>query len=674
LAPYLEDKSPEILSADLSVLDIFTQMDHALLILGAPGSGKTTLLLELARDTIGRAERQPGQPLPVIFNLASWPDKRISLVDWLVEELNTKYQIPKKIGRDWLENNDLLLLLDGLDEVQHDLRDDCVQAINQFRLSYGLTQLTVTCRTKEYEALSSSLQVEGTLRLTPQSRDILEKAQLQLQGSIRLIPLTSDQIDAYLDAAGPNLAVLRDVLKNDPALQEIAQSPLMLSLMSIAYQDKTAEPLSGPSTHIQPISTGASTGEHLKNLLEMYVSQAFQRRKQQTYSPAETKHWLKWLSQQMIQHNLSLFLVEEMQPGWLTKKATQWIYLLVTRIIAGLILGLGLLGLSQGLFAASFGIGASLLFAFLPGLVAGLVTGLIDGLFPKIFFNPKVLLPNNLLWTLIKGVIIIIIAGLSASTLFGIGAFSGSTLSILVRMILVGVPFGLLFGFRVGHDLHDDIQPVEALRWSWFLAGKGLLAGILGGLIITAVLAPFLGSGLFLRLRGVRISLTILSLATLLIPILALIGGTMGGLQGKDLPTQIVPNQGIRQSAKNSLVAGSYYLLLSLLAGFVIVLFALAQGVDLGIAFGALFAFVLVMGPYIVLTAVLWYGGLAWIQHHILRFLLRFQGSVPADYTDFLDFAANLAMLQKVGGAYSFPFRYLRDYFASVDVSVLAKR
>ncbi|HEY86324.1 MAG TPA: ATP-binding protein [Chloroflexi bacterium] len=61
-----------VLPPGTRVMDVFNEMGQALLILGEPGSGKTTMLLELARDTIALAEKDPAQPIPVIFNLSSW--------------------------------------------------------------------------------------------------------------------------------------------------------------------------------------------------------------------------------------------------------------------------------------------------------------------------------------------------------------------------------------------------------------------------------------------------------------------------------------------------------------------------------------------------------------------------------------------------------------------------
>ena len=41
-----------------------------------------------------------------------------AVTGYLVNELNDKYQIPKKIDKDWLAHQRLLLLLNGLDEVK----------------------------------------------------------------------------------------------------------------------------------------------------------------------------------------------------------------------------------------------------------------------------------------------------------------------------------------------------------------------------------------------------------------------------------------------------------------------------------------------------------------------------------------------------------------------------
>jgi len=202
------------------IIDVFGEANGALLVLGEPGSGKTTMLLDLAREAIARAEEDLTQPIPVIFNLSSWAERREPLAEWLVEELNTRYSIPKRIAQQWVENEDLLLLLDGLDEVKPECRAACVEAINGFRQEHGLTPLVVCSRVSDYEALT---------------------VRLKLQGAVLLQSLTPKQVDQYLERAGSGLSAVRRFLQQDPTLQELAQMPLMLSVMTLAYQGMSAE-------------------------------------------------------------------------------------------------------------------------------------------------------------------------------------------------------------------------------------------------------------------------------------------------------------------------------------------------------------------------------------------------------------------------------------------------
>lgn len=175
------ERSPRTLRDGVPMREVFDEFDQTLLLLGAPGSGKTTLLLELARDLIERAKQDAAHPIPVVFNLSSWAVRRPVLTEWLVDELNQRYDVPRKLAQDWIENDQVLPLLDGLDEVASEHREACVEAINGYREEHGLLPLVVTSRSAEYAELS---------------------ARLRLPGAVTIEPLTREQSERYLEGAG----------------------------------------------------------------------------------------------------------------------------------------------------------------------------------------------------------------------------------------------------------------------------------------------------------------------------------------------------------------------------------------------------------------------------------------------------------------------------------------
>jgi len=58
----------------------------------------------------------------------------------------------------------------------------------------------------------------------------------RLRAAICLQPLTPAQIERYFAAAGAGLDHLQQALRQDAALRELARSPLMLSVMALAWR------------------------------------------------------------------------------------------------------------------------------------------------------------------------------------------------------------------------------------------------------------------------------------------------------------------------------------------------------------------------------------------------------------------------------------------------------
>ena len=130
--------------------EVYDAANGQLLILGAPGSGKTTLMLELARDLLARAEQNAQQQMPVIFTLSSWAAKQQPLAEWMIEELINKYQVPHQLAHVWVETDQILPLLDGLDEVETLNRTKCIEAINTYHQEHAFLPLVVSSRSADY--------------------------------------------------------------------------------------------------------------------------------------------------------------------------------------------------------------------------------------------------------------------------------------------------------------------------------------------------------------------------------------------------------------------------------------------------------------------------------------------------------------------------------------------
>ena len=308
------------LDAGTRVFDLFQQLGEgrSLLILGEPGAGKTTTLLTLARDLLEhrhREQTQSGQTspsqtyftqrIPAIFNLSSWTGDTIA--QWLITELNSKYQIPKTIGKTWVEQQQLLLLLDGLDEVRPDRRDSCAAAINQFHQDFG-PELVVCCRMNDYNALAQKLG---------------------LQSAVYVRSLTDRQIWQYLERAESGLTGLKSLLERSAAQQadqtgqslfDLARSPLILNIMALTYQGLSASDI--PTLH---------KGENYsQQLFSAYIQRMFQRKNiPSPYSQKQTLKWLRALAQNLTSTSQTVFLIERMQVNWLTSKWQRGAYIVL---------------------------------------------------------------------------------------------------------------------------------------------------------------------------------------------------------------------------------------------------------------------------------------------------------------------------------------------------------
>ncbi len=204
-------------TTQVPVLQMFLRTGGGLLILGAPGGGKTTLLLELADGLLERAESDATQPVPVVASLATWTGKHQPLATWLAGELAESYRIPLVTARAWAGQDDLVLLLDGLDEVPGRYRDSCAEAINQFLHDRPFCRMAVCCRSEVVSALRTELALPQTVELRPAAQE---------------------QVDSYLARLETTWTPLADI-RAALAADERLRVPLLLKVAALADRGRT---------------------------------------------------------------------------------------------------------------------------------------------------------------------------------------------------------------------------------------------------------------------------------------------------------------------------------------------------------------------------------------------------------------------------------------------------
>ncbi len=569
-----------------------TGQGKTLLILGEPGSGKTITLLQLAEKLVNQTERDLTKPIPVVFNLSSWGQKHQPIEKWLIEEFKDKYQVPKTWSEPWLEQEQLILLLDGLDEVRAEQRNACVRALNQFIETHNITEIVVCSRVKDYEALTE---------------------RLQLSSAICIKPLSPKQVYSFLAKAGDSLAGLKTLLKQDRELEQFAQTPLILNIMSLAYQDWSADDL------LQQFRSGEDRYQHLFNnyiermLCRRVIGQLKQNSNLAKYPQQKVLHWLSWLAKTMVDESKTVFLIEKMQSTLLSSTTEQNMYHLLVGLIVGLILGI-----AEGsyLIYLSFFYMNGCSSNFIPrilttGILSGLISGVIFGILYIFNFH-------KLIKVLTSGVTF----ALTAAILFKLFTFIGlppdKFLLYIPGFILVAALSSAVYSL-----IHEEIKPVEKIKFNPEQIKKFSILGLIVG-VFYVLIRLILGQ----EFDSLYIVFEIL--------ICVIVFGIIGAFKIKQEISQAKarPNEGIKRGKKYALISFATIVPIATLTVWIMDNIThtignpepeLVYSIYIGLAFGFLGWLCAGEGSGIVL-----------IQHYTLRLILYCKKYIPWNYARFL--------------------------------------
>lgn len=250
----------------VSLSEAFVTHQYRLLLLGEPGVGKTVSLLEFALEQLDKLWHEPRALLPVFVSIRTWNfTKEETIIDWLARTT----PLDKNIIETKIKQKEILLLLDGLDELpsqvrgcsdepngkRHDYRIKFIQKIAEFEN----IPLIITCRTKDYEEIVSN-----------HNFNIFKST-----GLVILKSLEDNQIKSFLHQAG--LKGIWRLLKTDNNLRDMARNPLVLTTLTYAYKDRSED--------FKDITRTDNINELLSDIFDVFIEKryAFEKAEHQLY-------------------------------------------------------------------------------------------------------------------------------------------------------------------------------------------------------------------------------------------------------------------------------------------------------------------------------------------------------------------------------------------------------
>lgn len=197
-----------------------------LMVTGKPGSGKSMLLKSLA---LAYAEERLAEltdrPTMVLLELHRLRDPKLTRETLIQEIVNAfdRDNFPKaqQFVENSLKKGRLMLLLDGLDEVNSSVRGQVVRCLQDLLDRYDQCRAIITCRTAVYGG---------------EFAEVVNK-------TLEVVEFSDPQMQQFLQAwksqmpAGKSVEQLLQTLRDRPRIMALARNPLMLTIIAYLYTD-----------------------------------------------------------------------------------------------------------------------------------------------------------------------------------------------------------------------------------------------------------------------------------------------------------------------------------------------------------------------------------------------------------------------------------------------------
>ena len=257
--------------------------DGRLVLLGEPGSGKSALVLLLAYGLV--LTRTAGTAVPVLLSASSWDPLSESVDDWMSRMLADAYYSGRsEVPRRLLEQDLVVPIIDGLDEIPESSRHSAIQAVNG--TVSGTRPIVVTCRSIEYRDL-----IEG-------GSPVLRRAPV-----VEAHPVPAGDLFGYFRTlewpAGRDWTGLERALAPDAPAAQALSTPLMISLAATVYQRLDDD----PGALLSDFDSRHAVEDHLidRGVDAAYTSDASGARSGET-DPAEARRRLTMVARYLHEY------------------------------------------------------------------------------------------------------------------------------------------------------------------------------------------------------------------------------------------------------------------------------------------------------------------------------------------------------------------------------------
>lgn len=590
------------------ILDIYNQEDisEKLLILGTPGAGKTTFLLQLAKELLKDNQLADKRLIPVILELSGRKDSKVEIDEWFAEQLNEYYKIPKPLARRWIDRQEVIFLLDGLDELDPSAQQKCILDINWFLSKRLYPYLAVCCRFHEYKLCKTQLNM--------------------LNGAVYLEPLTEDQIRSYLQKL--NMSGLWNAIQDNSSWRELSKTPFFLNLIISVYQKESNEDVKGIIDEYI----------HEKIAQKRFLSEASNKEKEK-----EVLLWLTWLARLLREESMAYFSVDALQPRLIKRKEYRLLYHFLDGLLTGFSAGAVVGFIDVLIFTLLHGIRAGV-FA---GVMFGTITGIAFGLTCGFFLTGMYLLGISREDRRIPSIVYFSLVGALTFALSYLAVFKSTTQNVFWGTV-DGIIYGLIFGAST--YLGDNIEIFDSFEFSSLNISKKDMTTGAANAFFGIVIGGLIG---YILYRGESDTFYCMVMGALY----GFAYGILDELRKKrsvSAKSKHVTNQGVLASARNAVFVTLICWLLFTPSFILLNRNNLLSINHLSILFGCL-------GGGVWAGVVL--GGRTCLQHFSLRITLWRQGVIPWNYERFLDYASERKILQKTGGRYRFLHSFFENYF-----------